>query len=1100
MSGYHRSPILSASHLAYICADSLWIAERDGSRPRRLSTDAATASAPRFSPDGSQIAFASNREGVTQVHVVRVEGGPPRVLTAEAAGAVPVGFRPNGRLIVRSRRRAHLRSWFELFEVPLEGGPLELLPVGRALGIDFDEDGDRAVLQLNRTELAHWKRYRGGTVGDVWIGSLARADFRRLIQLEAGPVQPVFARGRVYFLCDQDGIGNIWSCTREGGDLRQHTFGREHYVRSLAACAGELVFARAGDVFVLDLDSGEERRLELDTRPEGAALDRRFASAPDELHEIALAPDGRRIAAIVRGKLCWMEAWGVGARTLGRSRGVRYRLANWLALPAEPAAKSKAPKTARAELARELVVVSDEGGEERLEIYDVERGQREALLALGPVRRCAEIVPNPARRGFALTDAAGRLLVWDLAQGSEGRLIATGQHGALRDVAWSADGRWLAWIERESWLHSGGILRLCDTETGRTLVLNDEELLIHSPTFDPAGRLLYVLSERSFNPVLDGVQFGATVPEATRLYAFVLEQRGLSPFDPRFPDVVEDEDRAREKRLEALDEDEAERQKRAPRPVQVDADGLAERLVEFPDVAPGSYSDLCAVKDGVLYLEWKRSGMLDDDGDPEDRDEARALLCHFEIATGKRTVVHDAVSTFDVGGERTLILAKDAAFLLKTGEEPPEEPPRKGKNRGTGELDLERLRVEIEPAAEWRQMFDEAWRLQREHFWTPDLAGVDWEAARRRYLPLLERIATRAELSDLIWELLGELGTSHAYEIGGDYPATRRHPVGCLGADFTWDGRGWRVERVLAGDAWHPESAAPLAAPGVGVVAGDRLVSIDGLPLDARTEPAAGLVNRAGQYVEVGILTAAGEERRVFVRCLESEERLRYRDWVRENRRRVRSASNAQLGYLHVPDMGGRGLAEFFRAFRAESKYPGLVVDVRDNGGGFVSPILLDCLRRKVLGYDRPRHGRWSTYPPDAVRGPIVALCDQFAGSDGDMFCMAFRALGLGPLVGKRTWGGVIGIEIDDALADGTITTQPEFAFFANELGWSVENRGIEPDVEVELDPAAIAAGRDPQLERAIELAMAALAGAPVQDPVWLPPPPRGAPFSALPS
>jgi tricorn protease len=403
-------------------------------------------------------------------------------------------------------------------------------------------------------------------------------------------------------------------------------------------------------------------------------------------------------------------------------------------------------------------------------------------------------------------------------------------------------------------------------------------------------------------------------------------------------------------------------------------------------------------------------------------------------------------------------------------------------------IDLGRLRIEVVPAEEWRQMFLEAWRLQRDHFWVESMAGIDWRAVRDRFLPLLGRVATRSELSDLIWELQGELGTSHAYEFGGDYPERTSYPVGNLGADLRWDGQGYVVERVPKGDAWNAKAASPLGAPGVNVTEGDRILMVGGRSVSEAEPPSALLVHEASTDVELTVEPkAGGAPRRVVVRTLGSERQLRYRDWVRRKRAHVDERSKGALGYLHIPDMGGYGLSEFFRAYRSQSKRPGLVVDVRNNGGGFVSQLVIEHLRRRVIGYDRPRYGRTESYPFDAVRGPLVAICDQFAGSDGDIFCHAFRRYALGPIVGTRTWGGVVGIDldVDKHLADGTIVTQPEYGSYFEGVGWNVENHGVEPDVEVVMDPATMARGEDPQLDRAIDLALEALQTQPVREPEW---------------
>jgi tricorn protease len=385
-------------------------------------------------------------------------------------------------------------------------------------------------------------------------------------------------------------------------------------------------------------------------------------------------------------------------------------------------------------------------------------------------------------------------------------------------------------------------------------------------------------------------------------------------------------------------------------------------------------------------------------------------------------------------------------------------------------VDLDRMRIAVVPGDEWRQMFREAWRLQRDQFWTPDMSGVDWAAVHDRWLPLVDRVATRAEFSDLLWEMQGELGTSHSYEMGGDYRPIPAWHQGFLGADLALDRRTgrWVVSRVPRGDPWDPKRAAPLSAPGVEVPAGSALLAVDGMEVGRGRSPEQCLVNRADQVVRLLVRTPAGKRRTVSVRMLRSEYPLRYRDWVVANRERVHRESGGRVGYVHVPDMGANGYAEFHRAYRREVERDGLIVDVRFNGGGHVSQLLLEKLLRRRIGYDRSRWGTPTPYPSHAPLGPMVAITNEYAGSDGDMFSHAFKLYGLGPLIGKRTWGGVVGIWPRHALVDGTVTTQPEFSFWFVDLGYGLENRGTDPDIEVEIRPQDHARGTDPQLERAL--------------------------------
>jgi tricorn protease len=417
--------------------------------------------------------------------------------------------------------------------------------------------------------------------------------------------------------------------------------------------------------------------------------------------------------------------------------------------------------------------------------------------------------------------------------------------------------------------------------------------------------------------------------------------------------------------------------------------------------------------------------------------------------------------------------------------------------RKSGWIDLERVRVPVDPGSEWTQMLREAWRLQRDNFWTADLSGVDWPAVWERYRRLLPRLATRGDLSDLMWEMQGEFGTSHAYEGGGDYRSSPYYGYGFLGADLSWDPEsgGYRVDRVVRGDPWEDDGDSPLHAPGARIAAGDVILGIDGRRVSAENPVNALLVGKGGAEVALLVRSPGSEKpRTVVVQTLEGERRLRYRAWVEQNRARVHEASDGRIGYVHIPDMGARGYAEFHRAWLAEARREGLIVDVRHNGGGNVSQLILEKLSRKPLGYVVTRWGVPSPYPAEAVAGPMVAVCDEYAGSDGDIFSHAFKLLKLGPLVGKRTWGGVIGIWVRHALVDGTHTTQPEFAHWFHDVGWGVENYGTDPDIPVAIRPQDAARGEDPQLQRAIEEALGWLAERPAPLPDFGPRPSRALP------
>ncbi|MEJ2597142.1 MAG: PDZ domain-containing protein [Anaerolineales bacterium] len=529
--------------------------------------------------------------------------------------------------------------------------------------------------------------------------------------------------------------------------------------------------------------------------------------------------------------------------------------------------------------------------------------------------------------------------------------------------------------------------------------------------------------------------------------------------------------------------------------MKIDLDGIEKRVVAFP-VPEGIYRRVAGIYNGkVVYTRFPIEGAMDG---LEDRHFRRGNLMIYNFEDQKEELLVNGVADFQVSADGQYLIYRDNHHLrvLKAGEKAPDEsgPP----SRRNGWLDLRRVRVSVVPVAEWRQMFREAWRLQRDRFWTPDMAEVDWLGVHDRYLPLVERVGSRSEFTDLMWEMQGELGTSHAYEFGGDYRPAPNYSQGYLGAEFVYQAGqdAWQITQIYQGDAWDPQSDSPLNAPGVNLQVGDYLLAINGQKLGQDFSPQAALVNLAKQEVNLSV-RSAGEERprSATVRALGDESGVRYRQWVEDNRQRVHAATQGRAGYLHIPDMSAAGYAEFHRGFLAELDRQGLVIDLRFNRGGYVSSLLLEKLARKRIGYDTSRWNQVPVpYPPESILGPMVALTNEYAGSDGDIFSHGFKLMKLGPLIGKRTWGGVIGIWPRSTLVDGTLTTQPEFSFWFNDVGWGVENYGTDPDIEVDILPQDYARGVDTQLERAIQEVLALLEANPPQEPDFSQRPSRAAP------
>jgi tricorn protease len=516
-------------------------------------------------------------------------------------------------------------------------------------------------------------------------------------------------------------------------------------------------------------------------------------------------------------------------------------------------------------------------------------------------------------------------------------------------------------------------------------------------------------------------------------------------------------------------------------------------------VPDGRYQQIAAMKGKVLYTSLPIEGSLNMNWFQLTEPPAKATLEVYDFENLKAETLLSGITNFKLSEDRKTLAyrAGNKLRVLKAGEKPDEKSAAEPPGKKSGWIDLTRIRVSVDPPAEWRQMFREAWRLQRDHFWTEDMADVDWHAVYERYFPLIDRISTRAEFSDLMWEMQGELGTSHAYEFGGDYRPEPRYDMGFLGADLAYDKklRLWKVAHIVRGDPWDPTKSSPLAQPGVNVREGDTILAINGRRVDENTSPYELLVNHANCEVLLTVGDAKGENpRTVSVKALASETPARYREWVEQNRKFVHEKTDGRVGYVHIPNMGPLGYSEFHRYFLSEIDREGLIVDVRFNGGGHVSELILEKLARRRIAYVKTRWFGAQPYPSDSVAGPMVALTNEYAGSDGDIFSHNFKLLKLGPLVGKRTWGGVIGIWARHSLVDGGITTQPEFSFWFQDVGWKVENYGTDPDIEVEYRPQDYVVGKDPQLERAVHEIVKLLETNPPSRPEFTPRPSRSLP------
>jgi len=1052
--GYLRSPDLHGPTIVFTAEGDLWTASDDGRDVRRITSHAGDETGAKFSPDGSRIAFSGFYDGNTDLYVMPSAGGEPRRLTWHPAPDFCIGWSRDGsRIYFLSFRESPNRSP-DFFSIPASGGEPEKVPIGWIS--TFDEDAATGRFAFTRTAGGGtWKRYRGGTAADIWVGDPRQADYRRITDFEGADLYPMWHGGRIYFLCDQGGTMNIWSLLPDGSDRRKHTdFDGWDARHASMSDSGRIVFTLAGNIHVFDPAAGSERLVPIDLPSERILTRKRYPDAERYLTWFTLSPDAERLAIVTRGEIFSVPAEEGVTLPVTHGSGARERDACY-----DPAGKK-------------VVYISDASGEEEIMIADAwGRGGAKRLKKAAESNWFFPPTWSPDGKQIAYADENQDLYVVD-ADGGEPVLADHCDFDEIRDYVWSPDGRWLAYSKSNDVdIRS---VYIYDTKEKKVRAATGWTTDDHTPAWDPDGRFLYFLSDRVMNPHIGWRDFETIEAATTRPYMLLLRPDVENPLVARKgipPKEGAEEEKGKKKEEEKKgrkekEKSEDEEEEKAPEPVEIDFEGLAERYLELP-VETGRYYGLAATSKKVFYLSRPPEGLAED-FDFDDEPKPKASLLAFDLEEKEASTFLDGVSAFEVGAKKEKI-----AVMKRRGEIYVVDASSAPKDIEDAKVSLSDLVVELDPREEWRQIFFEGWRNMRDFYWDEGMHGIDWKAVRDRYATLLPRLATRDDLRDLMAEMIGELATSHTYVWGGDsgkdVPGVS---TGTVGAELAREGDAFRVTRIYRADP-ADRVRSPLEEPGVAVREGDYILAVNGLPFPPNEPFEASLENLAGKEVLLTVNDRRSREgaRDVVAKPLRGREagNLLYADWVRRNRERVAEKTGGKMGYIHVPDMGGRGLAAFDRWFYPQLEREGMVVDMRWNGGGFVSQLIVSRLARNPVMFGRARGGDTWNWPARVLNGPFVVLTNEFAGSDGDLGPFAIQQMELAPIIGKRSWGGVIGIRGDKPLVDGGVETQPEYAYWAPSVGWGLENRGVEPDIEVDNLPQEIGRGIDAQLDRGIE-------------------------------
>jgi tricorn protease len=1056
-------PAISANHIAFIFAGDLFIAGHDGRNVRQLTTDDGVESNPEFSPDGKLLAFSAQYDGNTDVFTIPVTGGSPTRLTWHPGADIVQGFTPDGAAVLFTSQRAVFTTRYaQLFTVPLSGGMETQLPIPNAASASYAPGGHRIAYNPISGRYQQWKGYSGGTIQQIW---LYNAKDHAIEKVPPSPERsndsdPMWMGETVYFRSDRDGEFNLFAYDTKGRQVRQVTRHTDFPVLSAGAGAGRVIYEQAGVLHLLDPASGKAQRLTIgiasdlrDTRP-------RFVKGVQWIRTAALSPTGTRALFGYRGEIVTVPGEKGDVRNLTNSVAAHDRYPAW-----SPDGRS-------------VAWFSDASGEYQLYIGNQDgKGEPRTLKVTG-AGFYRDPVWSPDSQKIAYFDNSLSVYWVDVKSGASKKIASQPLYSPVivTSYSWSPDSKWLAYaMDNEAGITT---VHAYSIDQSKSIQVSDGLSDVSNPQFDRGGKYLYFFASTDAGPVKDWFAQSSADMEATSgIYVAVLPNDVVSPIaresDEEKPATGAPGDKPKEEPAAKPDAAKTPEQPadkpgakptEKPRPFRIDFDGLQYRILDLP-VQPGTLRNLQVGAEGQIYYLRTASGATS--------------LNRYDLNARKNETLLPAVNDYVVSADgKRLLYRNGTAWSIV--------PTNRAIQPAEGRIAADAIEVRIDPKAEWQQIFDEAWRINRDYFYAPNMHGVDWANEKAKYAAYLPHVATRADLNRVMQWMFSELAVGHHNVGGGDNPVEPRTvPGGLLGADYEVANGRYRLKKVYGGLNWNPQLRAPLTEPGVNARAGEYLLAVNGRDLRPPTNVYSLFENTAGKIVEItlGPNADGSGSRTVQVVPVGNEAALRNRDWVEGNLKKVNEATKGRVAYVYVPNTAGPGHTYFKRYFYPQVNKDAVIVDERFNGGGQVADYYVDILRRPFIAHWAMRYGADLRTPFASIQGPRAMLIDETAGSGGDLLPWMFRKFGMGPLIGKRTWGGLVGTLGFPELMDGGGVTAPNLAIWTEEDGWVVENEGVPPDIEVEQTPADVIAGRDPQLEKAIEVVMAELKKSPPTSP-----------------